>query len=86
MKTQQTLTMMDIGNDLILVKTDFGCLFINKKIGAQVEDPETRTITPREKTLWEKYAFLEKKEIHTPYLYARVRTIVQRVAQYYLKP
>jgi hypothetical protein len=81
MKTQQTLTMMDIGNDLILVKTDFGCLFINKKIGAQVEDPETRTITPREKTLWKNMHFLKKRKYITPYLYARVRTIVQRVAQ-----
>lgn len=76
---------MDIGNNLILVKTFIGCLFMNRQ-GVQVQDPETHTINPREKTLWEKYAFLKKKEIHTPHLCLRAKTIVERISGFYVKP
>ncbi len=81
MKTQQT-PMMEIGDNLIIVKTHFGCYFMNKQ-GVQVEDPETHSIKPREEALWEKYVFLKKRKIHTPHLCSRVKEIVQRISGFY---
>ncbi len=70
--------MMKIDANLIIVKTPFGCFFINR-FGHQVPDPDYKKITPRETLLWEKYDFLQKKRINPKPLRVKVQQIIERI-------
>jgi hypothetical protein len=67
-----------VDTNLIIVKTFFGCIFINQ-LGNQVPDPDFKKITPRENGLWEKYDFLKKKHIDPTPLRPKVQNIIERI-------
>ncbi len=84
MQKEIQLMLLQITNDIILVKSPFGCFFINHS-GFQIQDPETHSIMLREKTLYEKYFFLNKKEVHTQHLCDRAKIITERIKYAYLQ-
>ncbi len=83
-KIMEEVAMMTIEENLIIIKSPFGCIFIDRK-GNQVPEPQEHILIPCTESLWETYVKLGHNIIHTPHLYFKARTILSRISKHYLK-